>query len=85
LQKERVFQEDKQMGISDRSAEGMGGKKGALSAPHFASGVVAGPVGDMRVGIEGGAGGRKLLDIALLARHKMFFSPSLLAFSSASS
>ncbi len=63
----------------------MGGKKRAFSTSLLASGVVAGSVGTVRVGIEGGAGGRKLFDLADLARCQILFPPLLLAFSSASS
>jgi hypothetical protein len=68
--------------MSDKSAAGMGGKKRAFSTSHLVSGVVAGPVGAVRVGIEGGAGGWKLFDLAHLARCQIFFPPLLLAFSS---
>jgi hypothetical protein len=71
--------------MSDKSAAGMGGKKWAFNISYLASGVVAGPVSAVKVGIEEGVGGRKLLDLAHLARRQMLFSPSLLAFSSASS
>ncbi len=63
----------------------MGGKKRALRTSHFVSGVVAGLVGVVKVGIEGGVGGRKYLDLAYLATCQMLIPPSLLAFSSASS
>ncbi len=61
----------------------MGGEKRAFKASHLALGVVAGQVGAVRVGIEGGAGGRKLFDLAHLARCQILFPLSLLAFSSA--
>ncbi len=41
-------------GMSERSAAGTGGKKPAFRASHLASGVVAGPWGVVRVGMEGG-------------------------------
>jgi hypothetical protein len=51
----------------------------------LATGVVAGPWGVWRVGIEGGVGGRKLFDLAHFANLQKLFPPSLNAFSIASS
>jgi hypothetical protein len=44
------------MWMSDKSADGTGGRKRELSASHLVSGVVAGPAGAVRVGMEVGAG-----------------------------
>ncbi len=71
--------------MSERSAEGTGGKKRAFRASHLASCVVAGPWGVVRVGMEGGVGGRKLFDLAHLANLQKLFPLSLDAFSIASS
>ncbi len=69
----------------DKSAVRMGGTECAFKAPYLASGVVAWPVGAVRVGIEGGVGGRELMDLVNLARCRILFYPSLLVFSRASS
>jgi hypothetical protein len=68
----------------DKSAAGIGSKKQAFSTSHLALEVVAGPVGAVNVGIEEGAGGRKFLDLAHLARCQIHFPLSLLVFCSTS-
>jgi hypothetical protein len=45
----------------------MGKKKRAFRVLHLASSIVAGPLGVVRKGIEGGVGGKKLPDLAHFA------------------
>jgi hypothetical protein len=46
------------LGISERSASGMGGENRVIRASAFSVGVVAVPVGVTRLGIDGSVGGR---------------------------
>ncbi len=52
----------KKVRMSERSADGTGGKKCYLNTLHYATGVVAGPVSVVKVGMKGWARRRILLD-----------------------
>jgi hypothetical protein len=65
----------KALGVSERSASGIGGKNHVFRASAFSWGVVAVPEGVTRVGIGGGVAGRWLLVFAHFASGHILLPP----------